>query len=136
MARRLTNHPVYRCMKESNWPHRRGAARVKNRRTHSPLSRVRSGTFGHDSPTSRHGGYGDGRPIDVPRGDSSVDGASCKLSRAVQPAVSRQSWYCRDKYFALEETSRERRKKKNIYISYMRTSLRLACSCTEDCPSR
>jgi len=40
-------------MHERNWPHRGGTARVKNHRTRSPSRRVRSGTIGRDSPTSR-----------------------------------------------------------------------------------
>lgn len=97
-ARRSASHPVYQCMKESTGRiaavRRRGTTRVKDR-TRSPLRRVRSGTLGHDS-------------TDVTAATATVSqsacramthpaaGASCKLSRAVQPAVSRQPWYCCD----------------------------------------
>lgn len=56
---------------------------------------VTSRTLGNARPAiyQRHGGYGDDRPIGVSRDDSSAAGASCKLSRAILLAVSRQSCY-------------------------------------------
>lgn len=107
---------IYQCMKETTGriatARRRGTTRVKDR-TRSPSRRVRSGTLGRDSTdvtaATAAAGQSACRAMTHP-----AAGASCKLSRVVQPAVSRQPWYRHDQCFAFDGTGAEKKGRKKF----------------------
>lgn len=109
---------IYRCMKETTGriaaARRRGTTRVKDR-TRSPWRRVRSGTLGRDSTdvtaATAAAGQSACRAMTHP-----AAGASCKLSRVVQPAVSRQPWYRHDQCSAFDGTGAEKKGRKNSRV--------------------